>query len=199
VILGASFTGVDFSEVAIKVAKSRFPEHSWLVADVASIALKQKFDLVVCTEVIEHVLDPVELIASLKDLVDPGGHLILTTQAGEIHQTEKAVGHVQHFTMKELELMFLDAGLKVVSKAQWGWPGYLLLKKLANLNADQTMKKLGSGMYNSIAIVANHIAYWLTFTGSFPNSRRGTQLVILAQLPRNQGKNPGNREDNNSV
>lgn len=184
VLVGARFTGIDFSEVAIEVAKSRFPEHQWLVSDAAAVSRAEKFDLAVCTEVIEHVSNPSELVFSLKALIKPGGHLIMTTQAGAVHETEKAVGHLRHFTIQELEALVQEAGMTLVSRKQWGWPGYLLLKKMANINPDTTMKKLGSGKYSSAAKVANFVAYWVTFASSLPTFKRGTQLVILAQVPR---------------
>jgi ubiquinone/menaquinone biosynthesis C-methylase UbiE len=183
VLPDASFTGIDFSEVAIEVASAKFPEHKWIVADASTAMSSEKFDLVVCTEVIEHVSDPKNLVDSLKDLTKPGGHLILTTQAGVVHDTEKAVGHVRHFTMKDLDELLENAGFCAVTRAQWGWPGYLFLKKIANLNAEQTMKKLGSGKYGIAAVVANSISYWFTMIGSLSTSSRGTQLIVLAQLP----------------
>ena len=38
-----------------------------------------RFDVVVCTEVLEHTLQPFDAVAELRRLLAPGGHLMLTT------------------------------------------------------------------------------------------------------------------------
>jgi ubiquinone/menaquinone biosynthesis C-methylase UbiE len=50
-----------------------------IVSDICSIPLDDaSFDSVICTEVLEHVPDPIKVIAELTRLLRPGGKLILT-------------------------------------------------------------------------------------------------------------------------
>jgi ubiquinone/menaquinone biosynthesis C-methylase UbiE len=50
-----------------------------IVSDITSIpAPDRSFDVVLCTEVLEHVADPVAAIQELSRLLKPGGHIILT-------------------------------------------------------------------------------------------------------------------------
>ena len=54
-----------------------------VVADITrrndSLLAPESFDLVCCTEVLEHVLDPFGAVAEMHRILKPGGHLLLTT------------------------------------------------------------------------------------------------------------------------
>ena len=58
---------------------SSWPQHNHnFICDILQIPTIEKFNLVLCTEVLEHVPDPVAAIKHLERLVAPGGYLILT-------------------------------------------------------------------------------------------------------------------------
>ena len=82
--LGASVTGIDASETAIQSArlhsKKSNLEINYLVGTIDSLIEQKKlYDLVIASEVIEHVQDPNDFIKGLKKLVLPKGKIILTT------------------------------------------------------------------------------------------------------------------------
>jgi len=71
--------GVDLSETAIAIAKSRFPGIQYRAGDLYEISLaSEPVDVVVCQEVIPHVSDQVLLIRRIADVIKPGGYLIIT-------------------------------------------------------------------------------------------------------------------------
>lgn len=178
--------GLDFSTGAIKWAAEKFPSSKWIAADLTQIdaaTFGQTFDLIICTEVIEHIADYPQVLRSLSDLLEPGGCLIVTTQGRKVHGTEKAVGHLRHFTMPELVEQITNLGLSITSKRAWGWPGMTALKYLANINSELAMEKLGSGEYGLLARMSNNVAYWLTYFLSLPSSPLGPQLMVVAKKP----------------
>lgn len=51
-----------------------------VVQDVDDLLEREKrFDLIACCETLEHTLDPIRLVKSMKELLAPGGFLLLTT------------------------------------------------------------------------------------------------------------------------
>ena len=72
-------------------------------------------------------------------------------------------------------------GYKIKSSTTWGWPGYVIIKYVGNINAQRTMDALGSGRYGFTARTINYIAYIFSGIFSRVNSSRGSQIVLLAQ------------------
>jgi SAM-dependent methyltransferase len=55
--------------------------------DILDIPTSEKFDLVLCTEVLEHVPDPVQALKALVELAAPDGYIIITVPLSSlIHQ-----------------------------------------------------------------------------------------------------------------
>jgi len=80
--LGADVTGVDPTENAIQIARSHLPENlkgkvKYLLGEVADI--KDKFDLILSSEVIEHVNEPEEFLKELVNRLNSRGDLFLST------------------------------------------------------------------------------------------------------------------------
>lgn len=76
---GASVTSLDVGEKLLaEVAKKCESER--VVGDLLALPLEsRRFDVVICTEVIEHTVEPRRAVSELARVVAPGGMLILTT------------------------------------------------------------------------------------------------------------------------
>jgi SAM-dependent methyltransferase len=70
---------VDLSNDSVAKARAAFPHITWEACDVLSEPLPSKRDLVVSSEVIEHVADQARFVDVLVDAVRPGGWLLITT------------------------------------------------------------------------------------------------------------------------
>ena len=82
--LGANVTGLDASAEAIKAAKEHASvvglDIDYRIGDLSTIPNElDQFDVVIASEVIEHVLDPQSFIEEIHKLISPGGKLIITT------------------------------------------------------------------------------------------------------------------------
>lgn len=87
---GANVMGVDLSPTMIAEARRRTsaqglaPGCRFVVADLASMAFKTRFDLVLGVTVLQHILDPAALSAALRALAEhlaPGGRIVLLEAA----------------------------------------------------------------------------------------------------------------------
>lgn len=75
---GHIVTGIDISEEAIRVAKRNFGDF-YQAIDLKDFTKLYDFDLIVCTETIEHLADPVKFVALCKGLLGEDGQILLTT------------------------------------------------------------------------------------------------------------------------
>ena len=84
-ILGATVTGIDLGEKALKVAQLHSLESgvavNYQLISVEDLAEKfpASYDVVTCLEMLEHVPDPASVVAACAKLVKPGGHVFFST------------------------------------------------------------------------------------------------------------------------
>lgn len=65
--IGRKNEGIDYSSDAIKIGKEIYPELSLSKGDVYDLKYdNDSFDLVVCTEVLEHLTDPAKAVSEMK-------------------------------------------------------------------------------------------------------------------------------------
>ena len=82
---GASVTGIDLSEKALKVAKLHQLEtgvqvdYRHVSAEAMAEELPGTFDVVTCMEMLEHVPDPGSILSACCKLAKPGGWVFLST------------------------------------------------------------------------------------------------------------------------
>ena len=103
------------------------------------------FDVVICEQVIEHVVDPLRAAANLRGLCKPGGHVIVSTPfLIRVHELAMfGLKDYWRFTPRGLTTLLERAGLTVDTVGAWGnrsciagnfdrWPAYRRLQSLRN-------------------------------------------------------------------
>jgi SAM-dependent methyltransferase len=111
----------------------------------APIADERRFDVVICEQVLEHVVDPWSAAANLRDLAVPGGHLIVSTPfLIKVHELPFFdLRDYWRFTPRGLRTLLEGAGLEVDEVSSWGnrdcvvgnfdrWPAYRWWHSLRN-------------------------------------------------------------------
>jgi 2-polyprenyl-3-methyl-5-hydroxy-6-metoxy-1,4-benzoquinol methylase len=76
-----SLTGADYSVEGINYSKVKFPNINFFVHDVND-PLPEEYDVIFCTEVLEHILDPYTALENLVNGLNSGGILVLTVPDG---------------------------------------------------------------------------------------------------------------------
>lgn len=82
---GANVTGIDLSEAALEAGRRHAEEagvaleYRWISVEQMAEEAPQRFDVVTCLEMLEHVPDPEAVVRACQRLVKPGGHLVLST------------------------------------------------------------------------------------------------------------------------
>lgn len=122
--LGYDAIGVDPSEQAVAHAQARFGKDSAICAAYSrELFPPQSFDLITLVHVIDHVVDPRELLDLMHYHLKPGGYAFIATHNIEsmlAKFTGKgfiawSIQHVSYFTPKTLQDMVRRSGLDPVS------------------------------------------------------------------------------------
>ncbi len=118
--IGLQAQGIELNTKLVAAAKEKYPDYQFnsvLSQDFAKTGVK--FDGIYCSEVIEHVVDPVSFTQSLYDLLNDQGVLYLTTpQLSEYVKDKKAYRHLSapdhklYFNKKNICIFLRDMGFK---------------------------------------------------------------------------------------
>lgn len=124
-------TAIDPDERSIDRAKERATAHGLTrlhLAATTADALNDRFDVVVCSEVLEHLDAPATIVAALANRVDDDGLLVLTTPNG--------------YGYKEFERRILTFAFRVVEKA----PDFVtaILRKIASQLRQRVLDRAGT-------------------------------------------------------
>ena len=88
----------------------------------APLVESRRFDVVICEQVLEHVVDPWAAVANLRELCTPGGRVIVSTPfLIKIHELPQyGMRDFWRFTPRGLETLLERGGLEVDAVGTWG-------------------------------------------------------------------------------
>lgn len=125
----ASVTGLDVSPKMISYAQNRHSQVSFVCADGHRLPFPDKyFDLIICTETLEHVVDPLGVLLEMRRSLSPKGKIIISMDTGSRLFNlvwffwTKTTGrvwqgaHLHQFNPLILERMFKKTDLRILKK-----------------------------------------------------------------------------------
>jgi len=141
--LGYRVTGVDASESGIRIARRAYPSVEFMESLIAG-SLGERlgdFDLVISSDVIEHLYRPSALLEASRSVLKPRGHALIGTPyhgyiknlaiaaAGKMDSHFSALhdgGHIKFFSVKTLSRLmtshaFEDLSFSFYGRAPWLW------------------------------------------------------------------------------
>lgn len=149
--------GIDLSPVNIADARQRFAQHRnirFLQADLdeqADVLRNERFDTVVCLDVLEHIEDDLSLLTRLTQIVEPGGHVLVKVPACPwlFGSVDIASDHYRRYNRPMLRRLAEQSGLEVTRLRYMNLAGvapYFLksrvLKKQVNFSRTFTPRQL---------------------------------------------------------
>jgi 2-polyprenyl-3-methyl-5-hydroxy-6-metoxy-1,4-benzoquinol methylase len=140
--LGYEVTGIDASRSGIQIAQRAYPNVTFVEALLdRELSGSKNFDLVISSDVIEHLYRPSDLLEAAFSLLKPSGHLLIgTPYHGYLKNMALAVtgrmdshfsalhdgGHIKFFSVNTLAQLisnhsFEDLSFTFYGRATWLW------------------------------------------------------------------------------
>ncbi len=142
---GKYFYGLDVSSEQTIKNREMLPDIEFEELDFSERASEKKFDVITCSEVIEHIPNYEVAIENIVNSLNPGGTVIITVPKDEIFYTEQTFGHLRHFLRSDISEAFEKHGIITEKCCAWGFPFHDLAKYFANLNPKGVLSKFASG------------------------------------------------------
>lgn len=87
-------TGIDLSQKGIELARARWPGITFLCGDALEYRPDSRFDVVVSSEVIEHLPDQERYVRTISAILELGGYVILTCPNNRAKRACEKAGNV---------------------------------------------------------------------------------------------------------
>jgi len=195
----ASVSGADLSEQSIADSRKKNPDYDLFVMDLTDAGFEQKhaerlgnYDLVVCSEVIEHIEDDGLAVRRLRSLLAPGGHLIITVPGGRMSRFDKVIGHYRHYRPRDLERLMRTNRLETERVLAWGFPFHNVYRTAVRVASVATIPRSSKPKRDKAqsGVVSSVLGQAYTVFGKalkplfyFNLSRWGEQMVVVAKRP----------------
>jgi len=176
--------GMDISEIALNNIDPGDKENiEFIIGDISekNSLPKMRFDVIICSEVLEHVDNDEIAIKNLHELLISSGSLIVTVPYNMKYWTihDDYAGHYRRYGWDEIINKLNRNGFESVEMFAWGWPFFSLYYKLflKNINPNTVW-----GNKTKLKILVSNILYYIFFLdGLFTKFPKGRRLFILAK------------------
>ena len=184
----AEFVGAELSESGVAISQRKVPRATFLVANIFDPPPKLKdfagwATHAVCSEVLEHVDDPVAFLKFAREYMAPGARLIVTVPSGPMSAFDRHIGHRQHFGRAQIHSMLEEAGYSVQRTYLAGFPFFNLYRLLAIARGKrlaQDVETKSAGRSAGLAHFAMRV-FQVLFHANLLDSPFGWQVVAIAR------------------
>lgn len=172
--------GCDISDIVIKENQKRYPRITFFTYDLTRPNQKEKgYDLVICSEVIEHIEDWRCALTNLARM--SRRYLLITVPSGRMRYLDKnLLGHVHHFKCEELVEALGYLGFIPITVRHWGFPFHTIYEYIINIMFPKKIYKLFAiGKYSWRKKIFSEAIYRLFYINDLFDC--GCQLLLLAE------------------
>ncbi len=154
-----SVVATDLRASSLATLKDRFGHDSRLSSEVWNAEdpppeslLQEKFDTVICSNVLEHISDHERALVHMKQILKPGGRLVLLVPSNPSIYSglDEELGHFRRYTETELHGVLDRAGFEIhrmfphnlVGAIGWWWAGKVRGRRTLRASDTKTFDKL---------------------------------------------------------
>ena len=192
--------GVDLQPVAIELAKERAPNATVIQGDAHELPLEdQKFDLVFCLDLLEHLEEPARAASEIYRILKPGGCLIATVPAWQFMygSHDRALMHQRRYSRKDFRALLQGANFSINRLSFYNSALFFPIaalragRKLVRRDTDHDESKSRTGDLNPLPRPINRVLESVLGTERFwlrkMNLPVGVSLIAAAHRPTETG------------
>ncbi len=186
--------GLDISKVGILKAQENYPSLNFALIEVndegfSSSTMKSAADIIVCSEVLEHLEEPKEILRFISNNLLASGVLIVTVPAGPMSFLERYIGHHRHYTRESLTHLLEGSGFSNIEVQRAGFPGINLIRIASKLRGKRILNDVAESQRKPIILGFGLRVAELILRYSLKDSIFGWQLVAVCnkEAPANSG------------
>lgn len=189
---------VDAAPEMVNIGKKILDENGFsttniYIKDINTFASEnvEKFDQVVCLDVIEHIRDDVEALNDIFSLLKPGGKLIITVPAlsSLYGQKDIQIGHYRRYNRSDLLIKLLRTGFIIKQIRYWniiGVPITFIVTKIFKTRVNEGFR-YNRSIINSL--LQQFLTQWFLSFENNINFGFGLTLFVVAHRPKTNGTN----------
>jgi SAM-dependent methyltransferase len=178
----SSFLGLELSKVGVEAASRRVPAAHFRQCDLllparADEMVDFRATYALCSEVLEHLEEPVTLLRNASAYMQTGCKLIATVPGGPMNAFYRHIGHRRHYSPQELRQLLESAGFRVESVYGAGFPFFNLFRVFLTVRGEKLVKDTSGP---PASLVRFGMLLW-DFLFRFNLMRWGWQTVAVAR------------------
>ena len=138
----AKILGVELSHSGVEISSRKVPGARFVQRNLLEdVSLPPEYvgwaTHAVCSEVIEHVDDPVRLLSSAREYMREDCLLVVTAPGGPMSAFDRHIGHRKHYRPDDIKSVLREAGYRSADVSQAGFPFFNLYRYLVVLRGSK--------------------------------------------------------------
>lgn len=185
-VLGLELSAEGVAIAAAKVPAASFVQRNLLIESPVPTGLAGFGEVAVCSEVLEHVDDPVRVLRNARPYLAPGCRLVITVPGGPMSAFDRHIGHRRHHTPSSLRHVIDGAGFDTIAVFRSGFPFFNLYRMMVILRGRRLIEDVSQERDGSISAgVASLVmrVFRTLFRFNLTRSPWGWQIVGIARVP----------------
>ena len=143
----SKFLGLELSQTAIEIASrhapfAEFRQRDLLLPAGTSDVIDFRATHALCSEVLEHLEEPPNLLRNAAAYMQPGCKLITTVPGGPMNTFYRHIGHRRHYNPDELKQLLERAGFQVERVYGAGFPFFNLFRIFLTLRGEKLINSV---------------------------------------------------------
>jgi SAM-dependent methyltransferase len=184
----ADIIGLDTSAAGLELAGRKVPAATFVQRDLLEpgepeLRLRNWATHAVCSEVLEHLEHPGDLLRNVSAYLAPGCRLVVTVPGGPMSAYDRHIGHRAHYTGEKLASVLEASRFQVERTLAAGYPFFNLYRLAVIAGGERVIEEAAaSGQSRGLTNIAMKIFAPL-FRLNLRSSPWGWQIVAVARLP----------------